>query len=167
MPVRGQRRRVSATAATPLQVQQLIIDRHTPFAGAANIEQGIVINLSRLPSPGLAADHKTITVSPTQTWDQVYETLQAFDLATLGGRVAGVGVGGLATGCKRVCSWTRVSLLIILQVASHIFLLDMDLLATSSKISRYLEPLPQGSCGLTDMEIGSTRHWRHCQRQCR
>lgn len=73
--------------------------RHTPYAGAANIDQGIVINLEKLPSPGLAADHKTITVSPSQTWDQVYETLQAFDLATLGGRVAGVGVGGLTTGC--------------------------------------------------------------------
>lgn len=76
--------------------------RHTPFPGAANIEQGIVINLEKLPSPGLSADHKTITVSPSQTWDQVYETLQAFDLATLGGRVAGVGVGGLTTGCESI-----------------------------------------------------------------
>jgi len=76
--------------------------RHTPFAGAATIEQGIVINLEKLPSPGLAADHKTITVSPSQTWDSVYETLGAFDLATLGGRVAGVGVGGLTTGCVSI-----------------------------------------------------------------
>ena len=51
-------------------------------------------------SPGLAADLKTITVSPSQTWDQVSATLDPFELATLGGRVGGVGVGGLTTGCK-------------------------------------------------------------------
>ncbi|KAI9694038.1 MAG: FAD-dependent monooxygenase ctb5 [Bathelium mastoideum] len=52
-----------------------------------------------MPSPGLAPDHETITVSPSKTWDQVFATLDAFDLATLGGRVGGVGVGGLTTGC--------------------------------------------------------------------
>ena len=74
--------------------------RHTPYAGAATIEQGIVVDLENMPSPGLAPDHKTITVSPSQTWDKVFTTLDAFDLATLGGRVGGVGVGGLTTGCK-------------------------------------------------------------------
>lgn len=64
------------------------------------MEQGIVIDLKNMPSPGLAADHKTITVSPSRTWDQVYSTLDAFGLSTLGGRVAGVGIGGLVTGCK-------------------------------------------------------------------
>ncbi|KAF2795486.1 oxidoreductase [Melanomma pulvis-pyrius CBS 109.77] len=72
---------------------------HTPFAGAANIEQGVVIHLKHMPSPGLAPDHKAITVSPSVTWDNVFATLDAFDLATLGGRVGGVGVGGLTTGC--------------------------------------------------------------------
>ncbi|KAH8730330.1 oxidoreductase [Phaeosphaeriaceae sp. PMI808] len=72
---------------------------HTSFAGASNIEEGIVIHLKNMPSLGLAADHKTITVSPSTTWDRVFTTLDAFDLATLGGRVGGVGVGGLTTGC--------------------------------------------------------------------
>lgn len=74
--------------------------RHTPYAGAATIEEGIVIDLKNMPSIGLAPDHETITVSPSQKWDDVYQTLDAFDLSTLGGRVAGVGVGGLTTGCK-------------------------------------------------------------------
>ena len=74
--------------------------RHTPYAGAATIEQGVVLDLENMPSPGLSADLKTITVSPSQTWDQVFATLDAFDLATLGGRVGGVGVGGLTTGCQ-------------------------------------------------------------------
>ncbi|KAL6705701.1 hypothetical protein ACN47E_006490 [Coniothyrium glycines] len=72
---------------------------HTPFAGAANIEDGIVIHMKNMPSRGLSDDHKTITVSPSKTWDQVFATLDEFDLATLGGRVGGVGVGGLTTGC--------------------------------------------------------------------
>ena len=74
--------------------------RHTPFAGAANIDAGVVIRLDDLPSAGLAADHKTITVSPSTTWDEVFSVLDVFHLATLGGRVGGVGVGGLTTGCK-------------------------------------------------------------------
>ena len=52
-----------------------------------------------MPSPGLSDDLKTIIVSPSQTWDQVFATLDAYELATLGGRVGGVGVGGLTTGC--------------------------------------------------------------------
>ena len=87
--------------------------RHTPYAGAATIEQGVVIDLSNLPSIGLAPDHKTITVSPSQTWDQVFATLDAFDLATLGGRVAGVGVGGLTTGCMYWTSTKPVSRLVL------------------------------------------------------
>nr|AIW00665.1 FAD/FMN-dependent oxidoreductase [Shiraia sp. slf14] len=72
---------------------------HAPFAGASNIKNGVVIHLKNMPSAGLAPDHKTITVSPSTTWDQVFATLDVFDLATLGGRVGGVGVGGLTTGC--------------------------------------------------------------------
>ncbi|KAL9105868.1 MAG: hypothetical protein Q9227_009031 [Pyrenula ochraceoflavens] len=45
-----------------------------------------------MPKPGLAEDKKSIVISPGQTWDEVYEVLDAEDLATLGGRVAGVGV---------------------------------------------------------------------------
>ena len=73
---------------------------HTPYAGAATIEQGIVIDLKNMPASGLSEDHKTITVSPSQTWDEVFATLDEYDLGTLGGRVGGVGVGGLTTGCK-------------------------------------------------------------------
>lgn len=67
--------------------------RHTPFKGANNIDGGILINLERLPSPGISPDHKTITISPSQTWDMVYEELDAYNLSTLGAKVAGVGVG--------------------------------------------------------------------------
>lgn len=105
MPIRNSRRRVSSEGRVPWSIVSVCSKlteayRHTPYAEAATIEQGVVIDLKNMPSPGLAPDHKTITVSPSQTWDQVFATLDAFDLATLGGRVGGVGVGGLTTGCE-------------------------------------------------------------------
>ncbi|KAF2219506.1 oxidoreductase [Elsinoe ampelina] len=72
---------------------------HTPWAGAATIEGGIVIDTTYLPRPGLSKDKKTIVVSPSETWDGVYAQLDPHNLSTLGGRVGGVGVGGLVTGC--------------------------------------------------------------------
>ena len=72
---------------------------HTPFKGAANIDGGIVIDTSNLPSSGLSPDHETITVSPSTRWVQVYQTLAAHNRSTLGTKVAGVGVGGSATSC--------------------------------------------------------------------
>ncbi|KAF4440593.1 FAD binding domain-containing protein [Fusarium austroafricanum] len=72
---------------------------HTPFKGAANINGGVVIDLERLPAAGLSSDRKTITVSPSQTWDMVTEQLDPYDLGTLGARVAGVGVGGAVLSC--------------------------------------------------------------------
>ncbi|KAI8275470.1 Bifunctional solanapyrone synthase [Colletotrichum sp. SAR 10_98] len=72
---------------------------HTPYKGAASIDGGVLIDLARLPASGISADRKTIVVSPSQTWDQVTEQLDPYDLSTLGARVAGVGVGGAVLGC--------------------------------------------------------------------
>ncbi|KAK3713687.1 FAD-dependent monooxygenase ctb5 [Vermiconidia calcicola] len=72
---------------------------HTPFKGAANIDGGIVLDTLHLPSSGLSPNHETITVSPSTTWDQVYEGLAEKNRSTLGTKVAGVGVGGAATSC--------------------------------------------------------------------
>lgn len=76
------------------------VDRHTPFKGAATLEQGIAVDLSRLPSPGLSHNGKAMTVSPARRWDDLYEELDPLNLTVIGGRVAGVGVGGLVLGCK-------------------------------------------------------------------
>ena len=82
--------------------------RHTTFKGAANIENGVVINMANMPKPGLAEDKESIVISPGQTWDEVYEVLDAEGRATLGARVAGVGVGGLTTGCESIsCNSSR------------------------------------------------------------
>ncbi|POS70093.1 FAD binding domain-containing protein [Diaporthe helianthi] len=61
---------------------------HTAFQGAASLDDGIVLHLGHLPAAGLSPDHKSIAVSPRQTWDQVTEQLDPYNLSTLGARVA-------------------------------------------------------------------------------
>lgn len=73
---------------------------HTPFAGAANIQGGITINLAGLNEVNVAPDRTITGVGPGNNWGNVYTKLDALGLAVPGGRVAGVGVGGLTTGGK-------------------------------------------------------------------
>lgn len=63
-----------------------------------------MIDLSDMQSAGLSDDVKTMTVSPARRWDDLYEELQPMNLTVVGGRVAGVGVGGLILGCKSIRS---------------------------------------------------------------
>ncbi|KAK5724657.1 hypothetical protein LTR15_004704 [Elasticomyces elasticus] len=71
---------------------------HTPFAGAANIQQGITIDLSALNQVTPSKDLSTVTVGPGNRWSQVYSKLDGLSMAIGGGRVAIVGVGGLTLG---------------------------------------------------------------------
>ncbi|KAG8160696.1 hypothetical protein KVR01_008960 [Diaporthe batatas] len=71
---------------------------HTTFPGAASMDDGIVLDLGLLPAAGLSSDHKSIVVSPGQTWDQVTEQLDPYNLSTQGARVAGTFQVVLANG---------------------------------------------------------------------
>ena len=75
--------------------------RHTPFAGAANIQSGVTIDLQSLNQVDVASDKKTVAIGPGNRWGAVYLKLDAMGLATSGGRVAIVGVGGLILGGMR------------------------------------------------------------------
>lgn len=69
---------------------------HTPWATAANIQDGVTIDLSGLKhvnTTGLVT-----SVGGGARWDDVYRTLQPLGLGVVGGRNAPVGVGGLITG---------------------------------------------------------------------
>ena len=72
--------------------------RHTPFAGAANIQNGVTIDLQSLNQVDVSQDRKTVAIGPGNRWGGVYLKLDALGLATSGGRVAIVGVGGLMLG---------------------------------------------------------------------
>lgn len=75
---------------------------HASFAGAANIEGGVTIDLSGLSSitltPGEGSAPPTLSVGVGSTWGSVYAHLDPLHLGVSGGRVAGVGVGGLTLG---------------------------------------------------------------------
>ncbi|KAF2716504.1 oxidoreductase FAD-binding protein [Polychaeton citri CBS 116435] len=71
---------------------------HTPWAGAANIEDGVTIDLTHLNQVTLSDDKSTVTIGPGNRWHDVYGTLVPQGLVTGGGRVAIVGVGGLVLG---------------------------------------------------------------------
>ena len=77
---------------------------NTFFAGAANINNGVTIDLRSLNSFELSADMKTASVGGGSIWDEtVYPNLVPHNLVVAGGRTSGIGAGGFLTGCKRDC----------------------------------------------------------------
>lgn len=72
--------------------------RHTPFGGAANIDDGITFDLQKLNEVTVSSNKKTVRIGPGNRWGDVYLKLDALNLATSGGRVSIVGAGGLITG---------------------------------------------------------------------
>lgn len=73
---------------------------HTIWGGAANIEGGITIDMRAMNSVVLSDDKKVASLGPGGIWSEIYEQLVPYNLTVMGGRVAGIGVGGLATGGK-------------------------------------------------------------------
>ncbi|ETI29173.1 hypothetical protein G647_01626 [Cladophialophora carrionii CBS 160.54] len=71
---------------------------HAAFAGASNIQGGITISLERLDTVQLSGNKKTVDVGPGNVWFDVYTALQPSGVTVIGGRVSGIGVGGLTTG---------------------------------------------------------------------
>ncbi|KAI5919909.1 putative oxidoreductase [Camillea tinctor] len=71
---------------------------HTWFANANSAPGGITIDMRGLNSVDLSADKSSVSVGTGATWDAVYGKLDPLGLSVAGGRVAGVGVGGLTLG---------------------------------------------------------------------
>ncbi|KAL3423770.1 FAD binding domain-containing protein [Phlyctema vagabunda] len=71
---------------------------HAAFPGGSSIENGILINLANLNTVSLSADRTTASLGPGNKWYDVYKTLDPLGVSVIGGREAGVGVGGLTLG---------------------------------------------------------------------
>ncbi|KAI4118823.1 MAG: hypothetical protein LQ345_001216 [Seirophora villosa] len=71
---------------------------HTPFAGSANIEDGVTIDMSSIKAVDIAQSKTMVSVGAGARWSDVYSKLDAVGLAVAGGRVSNVGVSGLTTG---------------------------------------------------------------------
>ena len=71
---------------------------HMSFAGAANIEDGVTIDLGGMKQVTVSLDNTTTSVGGGARWVDVYQKLDSMQLAVSGGRVSDVGVGGLTLG---------------------------------------------------------------------
>ncbi|KAI9829123.1 MAG: hypothetical protein M1832_000146 [Thelocarpon impressellum] len=71
---------------------------HSLIPGAANIEDGVTIDLSAMNRVSLSKDRKTASIGPGCRWGDVYSTLSPQGVAVTGGRAATVGVSGLILG---------------------------------------------------------------------
>ena len=73
---------------------------HTMFKGAANIDDGVTIDMRSMNSLELSDDQKMASVGGGTVWSDIYPELVQHNLTVLGARVPGVGLGGFATGGK-------------------------------------------------------------------
>ncbi|KAF2647171.1 FAD-binding domain-containing protein [Lophiostoma macrostomum CBS 122681] len=66
---------------------------HTPWAGAANIESGITIDLRQLTGITINSEN-VVSIAAGEVWANVYQILEKRGLAVVGRRVSKVGVAG-------------------------------------------------------------------------
>ncbi|KAI0103191.1 FAD-binding domain-containing protein [Nemania sp. FL0031] len=71
---------------------------HAPAAGAANIQNGVTLDLTLLKETRLSEDHYVASVGAGSAWVDVYRTLNPFNKTVNGGRNGAVGVGGVTLG---------------------------------------------------------------------
>jgi hypothetical protein len=71
---------------------------HAAFAGASSIDGGITVTFEKMKKITLLEDKHFAAIEPGNLWFDIYTNLQEHNLAVVGGRVSGIGVGGLVTG---------------------------------------------------------------------
>ncbi|KAI3319739.1 putative FAD-binding oxidoreductase [Xylariaceae sp. AK1471] len=71
---------------------------HSPSPLAANIAQGVLIDMSAFNGVDYHANDQVAVVGSGQRWENVYTKLDQYGVTVVGGRVLTVGVGGLTLG---------------------------------------------------------------------
>ncbi|KAF2875735.1 FAD binding domain protein [Massariosphaeria phaeospora] len=71
---------------------------HTPWAGSANIDGGITIDMRQINAITVNSQKTTASIGAGAIWGEVYRRMDKMGLAVVGGRGASIGVGGLTTG---------------------------------------------------------------------
>jgi FAD/FMN-containing dehydrogenase len=71
---------------------------HTPWAGSANIEGGITIDLRSLKAISVNQEKSIVSVAAGCVWGEVHRRTDELGLAVIGGRGSTIGVGGLTLG---------------------------------------------------------------------
>ncbi|EMR69151.1 putative fad binding domain protein [Eutypa lata UCREL1] len=71
---------------------------HNPAPGAANIDNGVLIDMSGFNGIEYDAESNVVMIGAGLRWDAVYSQLEQYNVTVVGGRVLDVGVGGLILG---------------------------------------------------------------------
>ena len=66
--------------------------------GAASTNQGVLVILTRMRAMTMSSDHKVAGLGPGLNWFEVYDWIEPFGRAILGGRYAPAGVSGYLLG---------------------------------------------------------------------
>lgn len=69
-----------------------------PFAGANNIDGGVVLDLSRINDTQLSVDQKTVSIGPGSTWQAAADKLNGTGIGIPTGRCPSTAVGGVTLG---------------------------------------------------------------------
>jgi FAD/FMN-containing dehydrogenase len=75
---------------------------HSACTGASNIQDGVVVDLSKLNGIRVSHDESIVSVGTGSRWGKVYSTLEERGLLAVGGRAGSVGVGGFVLGGKLI-----------------------------------------------------------------
>jgi FAD/FMN-containing dehydrogenase len=59
---------------------------------------GVQISLARFDTFNVNPEAQTVDLGPSLLWDDVYDRLNQYGVTVIGGRIPGVGVGGLILG---------------------------------------------------------------------
>lgn len=86
---------VSRTSGCPFAVRG---GGHSDIQGASNIDKGITVNMAGLSDVILDESEGLVKVGAGATWGDVYKELEKVNKTVVGGRLTGVGVGGLLLG---------------------------------------------------------------------
>jgi FAD/FMN-containing dehydrogenase len=86
---------VSRTTSCPFAVRG---GGHSDMQGASNIDGGITVNMAGLSDIKLDESESLVRVGAGATWGDVYKELEKVNKTVVGGRLTGVGVGGLLLG---------------------------------------------------------------------
>lgn len=73
-----------------------------PAPGAANIDDGVLIDLSTPRNIECHADRSVVVVGSGNRWGDVYRHLNPYAVTVVGSRVLDVGVGGMILGCRLI-----------------------------------------------------------------
>lgn len=68
------------------------------FAGSANIQDGVTIDMRGVDDIELNSDRSVVSIGAGANWGSVYTQLDLYNLSVAGARDSTVGVGGLVTG---------------------------------------------------------------------